>query len=372
MRRTILALLTLCMLILTGCYDAVDLNEQIFAVNLALDEGENAPLLLTLQVPQIVPTGKEPAQTDSDLQKNGYVLQQVEGHTLKDCLQLMHMVTPRRLSLMQMRGIYISENIAKDSALLQDCLAVLSDAHIVRPAAVACITRGRAEDVLKAQLPLFGARLSKAQEAQSNALQKQGIIPSAPLKRFAAAFGSSTGAIAVLCAVNNAQLDQSGSDIGSLPAAHLAGELPRRTADTVDLCGSALIGRNGPLYLDGYETQLINLLRGEIKALTLARAAERVRIELCRKPHICVSPQADTPRIEIRLPVRVHAADSVPYAEALYEDILTLLLKLQQSGVDPIGFADRAKMSVLTEAQWEMLDWETLYAQAIWEINGAS
>ena len=44
MRKGLFALLVFLLLCLTGCYDAIDLNEQIFAVNLALDKGETAAL----------------------------------------------------------------------------------------------------------------------------------------------------------------------------------------------------------------------------------------------------------------------------------------------------------------------------------------
>ena len=50
MRSLLLMLLILALLTTQGCYDAVDLNEQLFAVNLALDKGESAALRLTLQV----------------------------------------------------------------------------------------------------------------------------------------------------------------------------------------------------------------------------------------------------------------------------------------------------------------------------------
>ena len=63
------ALLTLCLLPLAGCYDAVDLNEQIFAVNLALDIGDDAPLCLTVQYPQIVPNGREPRRATKTCRK---------------------------------------------------------------------------------------------------------------------------------------------------------------------------------------------------------------------------------------------------------------------------------------------------------------
>ena len=369
MRSLLLILMILALLTTQGCYDAVDLNEQIFAVNLALDKGETAALRLTLQVPQVTPTGKDPAQTDSDLQKNGYVLHKVEGDTLSDCLQLMHMVTPRKLSLLQLRGVYLSQAIAQDEELLPSCLAVLNDARTVRASALIYLTRGDAQEVLQAQLPLFGARLSKAQQAQSRALLDQGVIPAASLKHFAQALSEPcAAAVAILAAVNDPSPDETVQS-SSLPAAHLAGELPRITADRVDVCGSALVGRNGLILLDGYETQLMNLLHGDIKTLTLTAENRQVQLTLRRKPRIRVQTDGTVPRIELKLSVRIHDADSDRLTESFYQDILSLLLKLQQNGLDPLNLTGRARARTLTLAQWEAMEWERLYPAAEWTLS---
>ena len=365
MRKLLAALLTLCLLPLAGCYDAVDLNEQIFAVNLALDIGDDAPLCLTVQYPQIVPNGREPAQGNEDLQKNGYVLHQVQGETPQQCLQLLRMVTPRRLSLMQLRGLYLSDALAQDQALLQSCIDALTGEHTARPAALLYITRGRAEEVLRAQLPLFGARLSKAQGAQTAALQHQGVIPQATLGRFSAALREGTGGAAILAAVNK----QHPADAqAAQPASLLAGDLPRRTADDVDLCGSALIGKDGLLLLTGYETQLLNLLTGDLRTLELPADGVYVEVTLRRAPRITVETDGETPLFTVRLPLHVHAADASPYAERLLRDITALLLKLQQNGLDPLNLAARARAKVLTLHVWRQLDWTTLYAKATWVV----
>ena len=91
MRRGILLLLVLLLLPLSGCFDAMDLGDQIFAVNLALDTGETHALRLTMQFPQITPVGKEASSAagqDSELSRDGYTIEQVEGDSLSECLTL--------------------------------------------------------------------------------------------------------------------------------------------------------------------------------------------------------------------------------------------------------------------------------------------
>lgn len=370
MRKAAFLLLLCLVLPLCGCHDAVDLSEQIFAVNLALDTGQGDALRLTVQYPQIVPTGRQPAQTDSDLQKNGYVIHRTEGKDLTACLEALQMITPRRVSLLQLRGVYLSESLVTDALLPDEVLPVLSDAHTVCPTALVHITRRRAEDILLRQLPLFGARLSKSQAAQNRALMKLGVIPSAPLDRFCADLNTpGRSAIAALTAINNMQYTDSPSPGGLQPTSCLAGEIPRSTADSVDLCGSALLSDGKILFLDGYETQLLNLLTGHLRALTLFSNGRYAHLTVRRTPDLSVDLRGDAPCLKVRLPVRCEEDDSALFTEQLVQDVLSLLLKLQQHGMDPAGFGDRARMHALTLEDWAQTDWLRIYPTARIEVS---
>ena len=187
MRRGILLLLVLLLLPLSGCYDAMDLGDQIFAINLALDTGETHALRLTMQFPQITPVGKEASSAagqDSELSRDGYTIEQVEGDSLSECLTLIGLVTPRHVDLMHLRGVFLSESLTHERSLLWSCLEELLGTHEARPSAYVFVTRGRAEDVLMNQVPLFGARLSKSQSAQGRELIARGVVPSVSLSAF--------------------------------------------------------------------------------------------------------------------------------------------------------------------------------------------
>ena len=49
-KRLLVGLLALLLLPLSGCFDAVDMGDQVFAVNLALDTGKGNALRLTVPV----------------------------------------------------------------------------------------------------------------------------------------------------------------------------------------------------------------------------------------------------------------------------------------------------------------------------------
>ena len=174
-KRLLVGLLALLLLPLSGCFDAVDMGDQVFAVNLALDTGKGNALRLTVQFPQITPTGKAEGSSggeESGLAKDGYLIEQVEGEDFSACMALLRMVTPRSVDLNQLRGVFLSEALSARPELLRGSLASILTAHGARPTAYVFLTRGRAEDVLAEQTPLFGARLSKSQAAQTRELKR--------------------------------------------------------------------------------------------------------------------------------------------------------------------------------------------------------
>lgn len=373
MRKILAVALTVVMLIipLTGCSAGIDLDEQIFAINMALDTGATKTLRLTVQYPQITPVGKESTTTsDSDLEREGYLIEQVEGDDLSSCLTLLRLVTPRSISLMQLRGLFISESLAGDHDTLNQSIETLLSTHNTRPAVSVYVTLGRAEDVLKAQVPLFGARLSKSQTSQDNELKRQGVIPSAPLNDFYFRLtDEDRSSIAVLAAVNNMQYLSTPPNQGSQTTSLLAGELPRNTVNSIDYCGSVVLNRDGMLYLDGYETQLFNMLTGKLLTLDMQLNGTTVTLGLRRPPRIKYINEQEGPCISIRFAVVCETPDPQPYIEQFKEDIALLLLKLQQSGQDPIGFAQFARMHALTFESWKQMDWETIYPQLRFSID---
>ena len=365
MRRVLALGMMLALLMLSGCYDATDLGERIFAINLALDTGEGAALRLTVQYPRITPVGQEPDEGGDALERNGYLIEQVEGESLTACMEVLAMVTPRQVSLMQLRGVYLSEALAGERALLSESLTALVGGYEARSAASVYVTRGRAEDILLEKIPLFGARLSKSQAAQNSALLEQGVIPFAPLNRFYhSLLNPERSAVAVLAAVNVMQYVNTPPSMGVQATAVLAGELPRNTVDKVDLCGSAVLGEEELLFLDGYETQLYDLLTGYLRRMELTVAGETVRLEFPRPPAIKVEMGGEEPVIRVKLYVRCEEAEAGTYTARLQQDVLGLLLKLQQHGLDPVGIADRARMRALTIADWQAMDWPAQYPRA--------
>jgi len=317
-KTAVCAVLCLCLLSLSGC-DGTEPGEQIFALNVALDAGESNALRLTLQYPQITPVGKTDEENgDSSLQKNGYQLVQTEGATPESCLDAMRLVTPRKVSLMQVRGVFFGESLVSDAALFEEVLTFLSQSGEFRPTALVFVTRGRAEDVLSSQVPQFGARLSKSHAAQKAVLAETGVVTETRLFDFLKTCAEGkTSPILTLAAVNNQQYIDNLPDSGRTGTDYLAGDVPRNAVTSIDYCGCAVLTEDKPLLLTGYETQLLNLISGDLREIYGARAAKKPRIRVDNGAIVC----------EIALYGK--------NTEQVLSDIGLLLGKLQESGVQP-------------------------------------
>lgn len=102
-----------CVFMLTGCWDAIELNDVSIVTGLAVDKGENSKYRLTLEVVNASQFSKNqmggeaaPALTYS-----------LEGETISELLHKVNIGITRRLIFSHTRVLYISEDIAKDGLI---------------------------------------------------------------------------------------------------------------------------------------------------------------------------------------------------------------------------------------------------------------
>jgi spore germination protein KC len=102
-----------CVVILTGCWDRIELNDVSIVTGLAVDKGENSKYRLTIEIVNATQFSKNqmggpaaPALTYS-----------LEGNTISELLHKMNIGITRKLIFSHTRVIYISEKIAKEGMI---------------------------------------------------------------------------------------------------------------------------------------------------------------------------------------------------------------------------------------------------------------
>lgn len=148
--RRALALLGLA-LVLTGCWDKLEMEDQIFVATLAVDRGERSryrvafrvPIATEMRVGILGGAGSGRGRTSE--------LLVAEADTVAQAAFILNASVARRLTLRHLRGVVIGEDLAREG--VHDLVAELLRNPEVRETAGIYVARGRAVEVLAGGRP---------------------------------------------------------------------------------------------------------------------------------------------------------------------------------------------------------------------------
>lgn len=147
MRKIKLILLLLITLLLTGCWDLVEINQRIypysFGVDIAEDKAQNEDLSLTITYPNIKALGKNPSQEEKT-----YVLN-AKGNGLFHTARKVSTEIQGPLYFKHLRVIVFGEEVAKDPKLVKEIMDGLMRDFIINKRVNISIVKGTAEELLK-------------------------------------------------------------------------------------------------------------------------------------------------------------------------------------------------------------------------------
>ncbi|QIA26144.1 Ger(x)C family spore germination protein [Thermaerobacter sp. PB12/4term] len=110
-RRTA-ALLVLAALVLTGCWDRVEINDRAIVLGMAVDRDEGGRFRVTLSVADPARFPRPGQQGSSQVGQKPVIYIQGSGRTLADALSLIQEVEPRRLYYSHLKALLIGEEAA--------------------------------------------------------------------------------------------------------------------------------------------------------------------------------------------------------------------------------------------------------------------
>ncbi len=357
--KKLILFLSCCALLLTGCAPR-QLEEELLVIALTVDESESGDVTVSVKAPRSAASSGE---------ENSYLMVEATGHTFSDALTMLNAATPRPLNFSQSREVIIGESAAKQdhfARLLQQIDALPR----FRCSAAVIVCKGEAKAFSKAQKPYVGTRLSRYTDTALSNYAGKGFTPQTTLCDGVRDLGFGfCDPLFILGAVNDFSADAPDADENTLDS--LAGELPRKSAEPVEVFGAAATdGVRVSGYLTGYEMALLHLMEGHVEALALrdgqdntlrvlaARPAE-IRVELNREP--------------VLLSVRVfcegqyapgHPVDEAFLTAQLRQDITAVIRHLQALRCDGFGFGCYAVRHFITVQDWEQARWRDAYCQA--------
>ena len=326
--------LLVCLLSLTGCSHTY-LERQIYPICLSVDMNEEGLYELSLQSPK-------------SSENAAYDILSGTGESPQDALRVLAASTPYPLNFSQIRLCLIAYDLAAVTPL-RPLLRTLFELPGMRPNAQVMIAQGKAQEVMKAQKPDFGQRLSTHLTILFERLEREQTLPDSSLSYCVRELGDGRSDLLLgLCAVHDALKPkpsaQPAFSVGEpwsdqlLPENEIAGLLSRTGPNPVEYIGSAAVsdGRVCGM-LDGRETQL---------AVRVLNEAER---------RVAISGN------HLQLQVKIKRGTAL---EGQEEHILALVGKLQSLHSDALLFGCEASRAFLTDAQWQALRFREGYPEA--------
>ena len=345
MKRLLLLGLCLC---LTGCSHTY-LERQIYPICLSLDMLDDGRYQVGLQAPQSANGGS-----------TGYDVLSAAGETPMDALRVLAASIPYPLNFSQIRLCLISYELASQQPLLP-LLRGLFQLPTMRPNAYVMTAMGSALEVMTAQKPDLGMRLSTHLNLLFERLRREQTLPDSTLSTCVRELGDGrSDFLLCLCAVNtrlqsdkpDQQPVQPGGDAGGASAAFAAGEpwsnallpddilagmMPRTSLNPVEYVGSAAVSEGRVCgVLTARETQLAVRVLHSAKLRTAVKGGLQLQVILPRSGEL----------------------------DGCEGEITALIRRLQAMGSDALTFGRIASMAFATDAAWQAYDFRALYPQA--------
>jgi len=371
MRRAGLLLLLLFCLLLCGC-SGRELEEQLLVIILGIDKTETGETRVSVKVPSNSASSGGEAQQGGD--QMGYLLLEATGPDFTRTMNLLQATTPRTLNFSQVREVVIGETAASGD----DFAKILQSVYALprmRAQAALIICRDQAYELVKAQRPYVGMRLSRYVDTTLKNYAGKGFVPDTTLGEAFRDLGYGfQDALLIYGAVNDFSAPQSGGPANPLDGQ--AGNLPRKSANPVEMLGAAATdGTRVSGTITGYEMGLVHLVRGDAKALDVQPEGEPATPVFARTPaslSVDLSCSPAVLRIDLVCEGRYFPGfypDEEKLREKIEGDLYGLMARLQALSCDGLGFGNLAAGQCLTVQQWEALSFRDVYRRARVEIT---
>jgi len=360
MRRMMLtALIVLLALLLGGCQDTGEVENQAYVLVLALDGGGNGELALTVRVPRI---GQSGAQSGKDDHGNSpYLTFSVSAPSWSQALDALQWATPRRINLSHIEMIVASEGLASQTSFASLMNDMADTPHLYTNARFV-ICKGSARAFLEAGETVIGTRLSSEIHTMLSQYARQGFIPDTCL---ADACYCANGIYGDPIAIWGDPAD-AGSE-NDVPISVTESPMRQRFS------GAALfLGGRYVRALSKRETRLLNLIRGQCGTLAYSWRNRIIELPLRSSAPKARIEEGDITlllRLKLGVPGSLAEKEITALQRSIHDDIARLVGDCQRLGIDPFGFAESAASHFRTVSDWMAFDWRSRFVGAPLDVE---
>lgn len=380
--KRIACLLLLC-LPLTGCVNDRQIEVQMPAVILGLDEAEDGMITLCVKIPLL--GGKAEGQQSGGGSGGGggggssgskqqsdssYALAEASGEAWGAALTALHATVPRDLNFSQLREIVFGERAAQSERFVEyyqnvcSLPSVRSDAYVV-------VCAGEASDFIKKQNARVGNLLSKYIDKTFTRLERMAYVPAVTLGEGQAQFyGSGSDPLFIYGSLDEKSKGNSAAEKDVTNA--VAGEMKHQGLSETELFGAAMTdGTRVAGLLTGGECALWRLVQGTLsEGMSFKAEGTYLFVKSLRAAKLHADDQGL--RLDAYAQINYYVGqtfDKRAVSLALKAELEALTKKLQAYGCDAFGFSAAAKRRFATYDEWRNARFKDTYRTTDIQIN---
>lgn len=395
---SIICILLITLISLTGCYDARGIEELAYATAIGLDVSENKILSFTIQF-SIPSSNSESGSSQSS--KTETI--SVDCTSINSGLSLINSYISKEINLSHCNVIVISEELAEQG--ISEYIDTLANHIEIRPDCNIIISRCNAKEFINNASPSIEALTARYYEVALNSSKYTGYTIPVRLSDFIGDIKSSfIQGHAILGSVNNGKVDGgagSGSDDESseglysgLDSHYAAGETPIEASNSVETFGTAvfyddkLVGE-----LDGMETICHLIVTDNLESCILPipdpfniNSNVDLRIDKKRAPSIDVQLVNGAPYISVEVylegiglsldeSTNYNSSEDIKVLNTYAEEYLRLQLldylykTSKEYNSDISGFGKYMLSQYLTWDEWLNSNWLENYKNSFFEVK---
>lgn len=366
-----LALLVTIALLLCGCAQSSQVEDQAYVLVMGLDRSEDGKIQMTVQIPQISGNGDAP---DSGGKESAYKQFCITAESYESALEKLSWAATRKPDLAQMKLLVISRALAQEPDFRRLIENIAQTERLYTATRVA-ICEGKAKDFVEAIQPYIGTRISTDVDALFEHYAAEGYLPESRL----ADLYYQTESIYSDPLTAYALLDARALQQQAAPASAMRGSVNAISEDLESDQPTRYLGaavfRDGCMrgVLNARQTIIANLLRNQIKSLRYECGGQSLTIVPARSVRLRVNAKADPAQLIVDARLSIGAQEEKPdealLRASLEADIRNTIEAARSMGAEPFGFAEKAAMSFPNFDAWQKYGWRERFQTAEIEIK---
>lgn len=261
----IIIILIICLITLSGCYDADSVETLSYAVAIGIDKEEENAIKLTIQF--AVPKASDSSSGSS--QASSSTIIDITCTTIDEGISLINSYISKKVNLSHCKAIVFSEELAYEG--LSDYILNLMNNVQIRPDCNIIISRCDAYDFLSNSIPTLESVPARYYELILNSSEYTGYTDTIYLTDFyERLLNTRCEPIAILGGVNTKETQNRALDIDALSNGYKADETPIETQNHIENMGLAVFSGDSLVgELNSIETLCHMIVSNKLKNATI-------------------------------------------------------------------------------------------------------